>query len=55
METKLVSMLQIMNKSNSKVDDNGIQLNSVQLVFSSDNVNAKLMMLLNMYWLSYPS
>ncbi len=25
METKLVSMLQIMNKSNSKVDDNGIQ------------------------------
>ncbi len=55
METRLVSMLQIMNKSNSKVDDNSIQLNSIQLVFSSDNVNAKSMMLLNIYWLSYPS
>ncbi len=49
METRLVSMLQIMNKSNSKVDDNSIQLNSIQLVFSSDNVNAKSMILLNIY------
>lgn len=47
METRLVSMLQIMNKFSSKADDNSIQLNSVQLVFSSDNVNAKSMILLN--------